>query len=237
MPRIVHTWDAQDHAAWSRGWQDEPRLSVALPNAGVAAASLRGAVVTHDSSTAALGSHAVGTGRWSVRRLVVGVVMMLAGAVGWGGWWWSHPGVFDPAPDSWSVGGGESVSAGGPAIHIGMTYPSDGASEAVTIIKAAPHVLVNTAGARITFEICSVRPGGPAIASSTGDLRKYCSRVKPVADAKLPLRRNRSVQQVMMTIAADHPGAIRVQGMDLTYRRGIQYGTQRVGEYVWLRFN
>jgi hypothetical protein len=56
-------------------------------------------------------------------------------------------------------------------------------------------------------------------------------------DAKLPVGRDGPLQQVMMTITAAHPGVLRVQGMDLTYRRGIQYGAQRVGEYVWFRFN
>ena len=31
-------------------------------------------------------------------------------------------------------------------------------------------------------------------------------------------------------------GELRVQGIDLKYEYGRQSGTQRVGEYVWLRY-
>lgn len=39
-----------------------------------------------------------------------------------------------------------------------------------------------------------------------------------------------------MTVHGTAPGELRIQGVDLSYRYGHQRGTQRVGEYVWLRY-
>ena len=175
-----------------------------------------------------------GRGR-TARRGLLGGVVLLVGALIWGAWWWSHPSIFVAAPDTWSVGGGETMPADGEPLHVRMawTTATDGS---VNLAEAAPHVLVNTAGAELTTHVCRVAGEG-SFSSVLGDLDDYCSELTPVDGAVLSLPEESSRQQVVMTITAAHPGVLGVQGLDLTYRDGAQYGTQRVGEHVWIRFD
>lgn len=104
----------------------------------------------------------------------------------------------------------------------------------MTLLEAEPNVVENTAGAKFSFHVCVVK--GAGISSVHGDLERWCSEVIELDDAGLSVPLAPKDHQLIMTISAAHAGELRVQGVDLTYRDGLQEGTQRVGEYVWLRF-
>ncbi|QNN52117.1 hypothetical protein [Nocardioides mesophilus] len=107
--------------------------------------------------------------------------------------------------------------------------------ESVTLHAAAPHVLVNTAEATVTFSVCQVA-GRSSISSVRGDLRRRCSKLLPIKDTRLALTYQHPRRQMLMTITPTRPGVVKIQGMDLTYSYRHQSGTQRVGEYAWFRY-
>jgi len=115
-----------------------------------------------------------------------------------------------------------------------MAMPARGTSGSVTLDDVEPHVLVNTAQATFTFHVCHPSKGN--ISSVVGDLAGRCDELTEVAGTQLPLADGRSRYEVIMTIAPAQPGEVKVQGNDLSYRYGSQHGTQRVGEYVWIRY-
>jgi hypothetical protein len=166
---------------------------------------------------------------------LLAALLVLAGLVA-GLWWWRHPTVYQSAAPTWSVGGGETYPVDSEPISIGMTWfrvPRPG--EPATLHAAAPHVLVNTAEATLTFSVCQVADHG-TISSVCADLHRWCSKLLPIKDTRLALTYHYPRRQVMMTITPTRPGVVRIQGMDLTYSYRHQSGTQHVGEYAWFRY-
>jgi len=120
-----------------------------------------------------------------------------------------------------------------------MAHPLRGVDGSVTLTGVQPHVVENSAHAVLTFQVCVPTARG-SIGSVTGDLSRWCDVVADLGGATLPLGLNdthRPRPQVIMTIQSGQPGELRVQGIDLNYEYGRQSGTQRVGEYVWLRYD
>ena len=170
------------------------------------------------------------------RGLLALAVLVLVLSLGRGVWWWRHPTVFMAAVPTVSTGGGRALPAGGPPLHVGMTWFQQARpGEPVTLIAATPHILLNTAGARITFHVCVVAQRG-TIGSAIGDLSRWCSRLLPMKNTRFPLTFVFPRRQVLMTIKTTKPGVVRIQGIHLTYRFGKQSGSQLVGEYVYQRY-
>ncbi|GAA1478828.1 hypothetical protein GCM10009623_32740 [Nocardioides aestuarii] len=115
-----------------------------------------------------------------------------------------------------------------------MATPLRDLKGTVTLTGAEPHVVSNTAGAQLTFRTCVPTDKG-SISSVYGDLASWCSEITDLAGATVPLDPAKR-RQIIMTISSAGPGELRVQGIDLSYKFGYQNGTQRVGEYVWLRY-
>lgn len=173
---------------------------------------------------------------WVRAAVLVVLAFVLALCAGWGLWWWRHPEVFHPAPDVESLGLGEIRPVGGEALNVRMAHPLPEAEGAVKITGIEPRVVKNSAGARLTFHVCVPTSGG--LGSVTGQLARWCSEVTDAVGATLPLHPGSwSQPQIVMTISdVTARGELRVQGIDLSYEYGRQSGTQRVGEYVWLRY-
>lgn len=162
-------------------------------------------------------------------------VLVLVLALSRGVRWWRHPTVFMAAAPIVSTGG--VAPAGGPPLHVGMTwFPQPRPGEPVTLLAASPHILLNTAGARITFHVCVMAKRG-SIGSIRGDLSRYCSQLLPLKNTRFPVTYDFPRRHVLMTVTTTKPGAVRIQGMHLSYRYGHQSGSQLVGEYVYERYN
>lgn len=175
--------------------------------------------------------------RRSVRRYVAAAVVLVVacGALS-GAWWWKHPTAFDAAPASPSLGLGEVQVAGGSPLHVSMAHPLPDVDGSVTLTGVEAHVVGNSAQAVLTFQVCIPASQG-SISSVSGDLSRWCDAVADLGGATIPLDSMTARPQVIMTIQGSQPGELRVQGIDLSYEYGPQSGTQRVGEYVWLRYD
>lgn len=154
-------------------------------------------------------------------------------AVLWGLWWLIHPTVFHPADTkNWSH---KYNSADMETLHIGMAYAKKSYWDSTVRVTAAdPLVLKNTADADITVHVCHER--GIGIGSVTGNLRAYCKAILNLAAEPTLTLTPQAREQLILTITPRQSGQVRVAGMNLTYRHGLQCGTQTVGEHVLARF-
>jgi hypothetical protein len=158
---------------------------------------------------------------------------LVASAVLGGLWWLAHPTVFHPADTkSWSH---KYDKADMETLHIGMAYAKKSYWDSTVRVTAAePLVLENTADADITVHVCHER--GIGIGSVTGSLRGYCRTILNLAAEPTLKLAPQAREQLILTITPRQSGQVRVGGMNLTYRHGLQYGTQSVGEHVLARF-
>lgn len=62
----------------------------------------------------------------------------------------------------------------------------------------------------------------------TGTLSEHCADRQPVRGARF----HRSPQQVVVTLVAERPGTIIIEGFDTTYRDGVRFGSQRAGHRI-----
>ena len=173
------------------------------------------------------------------RRRLVGLVLAvgLVAALAWAGWWWRHPDVFPDAPDEWTVDGGGVLPANGRAFTVGLTEPVRDAGEATVVLESAEaHVLSDTAQAGSLVQVCTLRdPDDGFLRLDEGGLDDWCSDVADVDGVELPIGRDAG-WQLVVTFWGTQPGEVRVHGVDLTYRHGLQRGTQRIGEHIRLRY-
>lgn len=151
-------------------------------------------------------------------------------------WWWRHPTVFDEPEARSTVGMGERRPADEGPIHLAMVRPQDAGAGSAALSSAEPHVLVNTARARIDLRVCE-RRGTDEFLSYAGGLEPFCASVRTVEGATLTWNKDGiGDSYVVMTIRPRRVGEVRVERIDLTYTRGRQSGTQQVGDHVWFRY-
>lgn len=180
------------------------------------------------------GDEASGRSPLAVAAVCLVVALLVAG-LAWGAWWWRHPTVFDEA-GGWDVGSGEKLSAGKLPIHITMDLTAGKSSGSVTLVDAEPHFRTNTAEAAVSFHVCQVKPPNDFFIGVPGALSSWCSEVTEIDGARFPLSVSaRPRTQLVMTIESAESGELRLEGIDLTYRDGLQTGTQRVGPDAWFR--
>ncbi len=150
-------------------------------------------------------------------------------AAGGGLWWYLSPSAFHGPDDPAGVTGSRTVGA---ETHFGMAYWRQPAQGSATLETVRPHVLSNTAGATITFTVCTPA-GDVSIGSSARPLARECAETEPVEGAVLsPSGRS----QLLMTVTSTRPGVVEIRGADLTYAHGRQRGTQAVGEHILMRY-
>lgn len=156
-------------------------------------------------------------GRRSPRRSARGrtaVAVALAGAAVATMWWWSHPSVFAAA-------GGE---LGLRTERLAPAYVSMGGEDAAgraTVLDGEPRV--RTFGGQAQAEVLLCR--GASIGIVTGE-RAGDRCVGPAVAAQQGLEWD----QVVLKVTPVDPGTVVVfDGVDLTYRAGVQRGTQHTG--------
>ena len=149
------------------------------------------------------------------------------------GWFWRHPGAFEPVPDGVSV---SSDSWDGRTMYVAMTHDRlMTPHEVVTLHHVEANVVKNTAQARVEFYICVLDPGVGSVSSVLGDLiKQLCGTLEPVQESALEIGSD-PMQQLIMAVTATQPGEVEIDGAAVTYSRGWQSGTQDVGEHIVLR--
>jgi hypothetical protein len=146
--------------------------------------------------------------------------------------WWTKPSAFTP------VGGGffyDPTPSLRP-VTAAMAYaPVEAAPEKVTVTRATPRVVTNTADARITFAHCV--PDG-ALATARGPASRVCESLGEVEGAELTLN-SKGTETIAMTIQPRQPGRVVVRGMRIDYTRGAghlwQRGSQATGPVIKMR--
>ena len=175
----------------------------------------------------------VGVGvRWALVAAVI--VLGLLAAAGWG--WRSHPRAFYPYHEELDDDPGSTYELSQGPYRIEVAEP-EARSGTARIDEVEPVVVTNTADARITFSVCTMKPGsGISFGGAMRNMTRFCSDVVPLEEGfTLPLGQNAGYQ-VTMNIDPAHAGTVQVRGVRLTYQHGNQYGTQLVGDAVSVRF-
>lgn len=162
--------------------------------------------------------------------LIAGVVAGLVALV----WWWRHPDVFYPYIED----GQEQEKLAGqvpgrPAYFGSVANVKDKTVQSVAITDAQPHILRDDADARIRFYVCTLDPHSDEFFGTVYEAgaRKACLSLTPAIGTTMRLNSSPR-QEVVMSVEMRKPGAVEVQGVDLTYRDGRQHGTQRVGSRI-----
>jgi hypothetical protein len=111
---------------------------------------------------------------------------------------------FEPGPDR------------GP-FQVGVIFPAtSGSVDNVELVELRPVVARNTADAIIGFTVCT--PKGEPVVSAVGTLDDICTRTRPAEQTTLQA----AGEYVVMTIAPEHAGVVRVTEVEVTYRQGWQ---------------
>ena len=168
-------------------------------------------------------------GGWGARRvaIVAGVLVALA-ALAAGIWWLTHPTWFSDFGAEEGV-----VSTPGRSVWVGVTFPNVGRPPVtVHLDSVTAHVASDTSGATVTSFVCTNRPqtgrGIRAIGSGgTAAVRRYCVHLARARDVDMTVGRGRP-EYLLLKIVPAHLGRLRIDRVDLTYRKGLQHGTQSI---------
>lgn len=116
-------------------------------------------------------------------------------------------------------------------LYVGMTFPQPDTDDVIDVRSARAHV-VDASGRQIESValVCTLRSTQDS-AIGSGDeamVRQTCSSVVPAEGISMHLGREHG-QQLVLAVTASGSGSVVIEGMDVTYRHGLQLGTQRVG--------
>lgn len=156
------------------------------------------------------------------------LVLVALGALSAGAWWLAHPSWF-PAE-----GAEESmVTTAGRPVWASVTFPNVGISPvSLHVDTVTAHAVSDTSAATITPYVCTNRSqtGRGITAVGTGGtamVRHLCGRLVPANDADMITGRGHP-EYLILKIVAAHPGRLRLDRVDVTYRKGLQRGTQGI---------
>lgn len=143
---------------------------------------------------------------------------------------WRHPGAFEDA-GGWAAGN-EHAEVGEP-LYVGMSYENGDGGGSITIHGVVPHIVSDTAGAAVTFFVCTVDPDVVGAVGVVGDdeIRQECAEIAPADGATMGLNATPR-QQVVMAVTLGHAGRVEIDGIDIDYSHGWQSGTQHTGGEV-----
>ena len=176
-------------------------------------------------------------GRWwppSRRILLVAAVVVVVAAVAGPLWAWRHISVFHDA-GGWGFRGVQRPTDS--PLYVGMTSELRGAHGTITIRSVDAIVEQDSAGAAISFFVCTVDPSsgvGSIGVVHERAVHQECSRLVPAEGATLRLNHHPR-EQLVMALQLRHRGTLHVRAADLAYARGWQRGHQQVGGDAVLR--
>lgn len=118
------------------------------------------------------------------------------------------------------------------AIVFPLGSPDDFVDVSITSIK--PRVVDTSAGATVDILVCTQSEAG-RIAIVTGSIDKYCASAVPWRPGTIRLGQMSSTY-LMYAITSSQPGAVRIDGADVSFRKGIRWGGQWVGGNISITF-
>jgi hypothetical protein len=171
----------------------------------------------------------VAPARGGRRRFTVALLVTVLAVLGAGLWWVSHPTWFADF-----AGEESSVTAPGRPLWVGITFPNVAKSPVtVHLGSVTAHTAFDSSSASVTSFVCTNRPqpgrgltvlgtGGPVM------VRRYCIHLVRADDADMTVGRGHPEYLVLRILPA-HTGRLRVDRIDVNYRKGLQQGSQSIG--------
>ncbi len=158
-----------------------------------------------------------------VRLLAAGAAaVVLVALVVVGERWRTHPERFEPAGGSITQ---VALPVGGSTVIGMLAAPLEGE---VRLIDAEPVVVGDTAVAEVRVLICHRKPGRDSLAAVRGTADQVCARTSTARDTPLGAW-SQANAYLAVELTARQPGAVRVEGVRVRYRSGVQVGEQVTG--------
>ncbi len=157
---------------------------------------------------------------WVVASLTV--VALVLGA----SWWVTHPNVFAGQGSTLRMAP-LAVDATG-LVGLPMKAPVD-----VMLLSVRPNIIQNSAHASFDVVLCTQR-GADSLGSGRSPLSQWCSSISDPHGATLHGLTQEPVagDYLVLMITPRWPGTVRVDGLTIRYRNGLQTGTQTTGMTV-----
>jgi hypothetical protein len=153
----------------------------------------------------------------STRWLWVLVILALGG---FAAWWMTHPEALPSSADTLDV-----TTKAGQTVYVGLTDDSDlDDSRQLHIRDVTFTGLDQSSGVDVEVLVCH---GGSI--NSTADPEPFCDSVENAQGATLELGGG---DQLVISVTAESSQIVELHDVKLSYREGLQWGTQPVGPVV-----
>lgn len=149
--------------------------------------------------------------------LAGGVVLALAAGAAW---WVLTPERFGPAGSRIMAQG----NVGQPMLFGTFATPS----EAVALRSVTPSVRSNTADADVRVVLCDDARSRSPVGSVIASAEQECARLLSLDGSRLAAGDTR----LLLEITPRAVGSVEVQGLDIAYRDGARWGSERAGLFV-----
>jgi len=137
-------------------------------------------------------------------------------------WWMTHP-------EGFARGGSfDAETPAGQPMFIGVLGPSSDSARTLRLSDVNARVSEAPSGTEATVLICR----GGAI-GTTSDASAFCAELVE-AKGETFYYGDRTMEQLVLRITAPSAGTVEVDGVSVTFREGLQFGTETVGPHVTL---
>lgn len=158
--------------------------------------------------------------RYSRSALATVALLVMVGIAA--GWWITHPGAFaDYGPAAVETG---SVRAGEVVLVDGVLAP-DGIVE---LRRVEPQLAAGSAEVTMFVQVCSEGAAGGVGFVVGQPLEPFCPEPQIVSGTEF----GAPGQQLVVTMVPTEPGEIVIDGFEVSYRRGLRFGSQLTGARI-----
>jgi hypothetical protein len=134
------------------------------------------------------------------------------------GWWTQHPQSLSTSADTV-----QATAKVGQTTYVAVTGRGDVERE-LNVSDVSVQLLDDADGVRVEPQVCH---GGSI--STTTDPDPFCDSLEDAEGATLKLGGG---DQLILAITADTAGTVSVKQVEVSYREGLQWGTQPVGPLI-----
>ncbi|MGO4258085.1 hypothetical protein [Marmoricola sp. RAF53] len=162
------------------------------------------------------------------RRISIGTAAVaLLAALGWAGWWWTHPTLLSEEP----LGLGSGSAAPKPlaeAVHTvgvaGDPWDESKSRETITFHGFEPQFTRDGARLKVTLSVCTARTPNTVIGvvhADADDLSEDCTKVTPVTEGTTMEIGTR--EYLVATLAATQVGKSHLSAITVDYSRSAKH--------------
>ena len=154
-------------------------------------------------------------------RMKVLLAVVVAAALGSAGWWLTHPTALHSHGNRTTT-----PKRIGEAVVVGEVV---GLKGDITVLGVTPRITQGVADVRVL--VCEPTTSTRIGSMAAGNLESMCSGGRPAEGATLTKDGD---EYLVAEITRRSRERVRIAGYDVTYRSGLQRGTQRTGMHVWV---